>query len=123
MAKIVLVVDDSLVIRKLVTQTLKGAGFETIEAPNGKAGLELAKTHGELALVLTDQNMPVMSGLEFIQALRLEPAHKFTPVVFLTTEDDDQMRGDARAAGATAWIVKPFHPDKVLSVVNRISPA
>jgi two-component system chemotaxis response regulator CheY len=123
MAKTILVVDDSLMIRKLVTQTLKGAGFETIEAPNGQAALELAKTHGELALVLTDQNMPIMSGIEFIQALRQESAHKFTPIVFLTTESGDAIRDQARAAGATAWIVKPFQPEKVLSVVNRLAQA
>jgi two-component system chemotaxis response regulator CheY len=123
MAKTILVVDDSLMIRKLVTQTLKGAGFETIEAPNGQAALALAKSHGELALVITDQNMPVMSGLEFIQALREEPTHKFTPIVFLTTESGDAIRDQARAAGATAWIVKPFQAEKVLMVVNKVAQA
>lgn len=123
MAKTILVVDDSLMIRKLVTQTLKGAGFETIEAPNGQAALALAKSHGELALVITDQNMPVMSGLEFIQALREEATHKFTPIVFLTTESGDAIRDQARAAGATAWIVKPFQPEKVLMVVNKVAQA
>jgi two-component system, chemotaxis family, chemotaxis protein CheY len=120
-AKLALVVDDSMVIRKLVCQTLKGAGFETIEASNGRDGLALTAKHDSLALIITDQNMPQMAGIEFIQALRFNPHHKFTPVVFLTTETEDQIRLDARAAGATAWIVKPFHPDKILSVVKRIA--
>lgn len=121
MTKLALVVDDSLVIRRLVGQTLKGAGFEVVEAANGADALVLAKAHGDIALVMTDQNMPKMSGIEFIQALRQEPGHKFTPVVFLTTESDDASRQTARDAGATAWIVKPFNPEKILAVVQRIA--
>ncbi|MGA7123124.1 MAG: response regulator, partial [Polyangiaceae bacterium] len=101
MGKLALVVDDSMVIRKLVCQTLKGVGFETIEASNGREGLALTAKHATLALIITDQNMPQMAGIEFIQALRFDPNHKFTPVVFLTTETEDQIRIDARAAGAT----------------------
>jgi len=119
--KLALVVDDSIVIRRLVGQTLRGAGFEVIEAANGADALGLAQSHAEITLVMTDQNMPKMSGVEFIHALRLEPSHKFTPVVFLTTESDDSMRQTAREAGATAWIVKPFNPEKLLAVVQRIA--
>jgi len=118
--KLALVVDDSLVIRKMVSQTLKTLGFETIDAADGKQAIEKAKGK-ELALVITDFNMPVMNGIEFIRELRTLPGHKFTPTVFLTTESDDGIRDQARSAGATAWIVKPFHPDKVIAVVNRLS--
>lgn len=121
MAKVALVVDDSLVIRMLVSRTLKAAGFEVLEAEDGREALELAKRNGSLSIVITDINMPVMSGLEFIKAVRQEPTHKFTPIVFLTTESDARLRDEARAAGATAWIVKPFHPEKVLTLVQRIA--
>jgi two-component system chemotaxis response regulator CheY len=118
-SKNALVVDDSLVIRKLVSQTLEGAGFEVVQAVNGKEALEKARGC-KFSLVITDMNMPVMNGLEFIKELRSDPAYRFTPMVFLTTEMDPQVRGQARDAGATAWIQKPFHPDKVLSVVQRV---
>jgi len=118
--KVALVVDDSLVIRKMVTQTLKALGFETLDAPDGKQAIAKAKGTA-LALVITDFNMPVMNGIEFIRELRALPEHKFTPAVFLTTENSDKIREEARSAGATAWIVKPFHADKVVAVVNRLS--
>ena len=121
MSKNALVVDDSLVIRKLVSQTVQGAGFAVVQAANGKEALELARGQA-FALVITDLNMPVMNGLELIKELRAQPDHRFTPIVFLTTEVDEQLRAEARAAGATAWIQKPFHPEKVLSVVQRIAP-
>lgn len=120
MSKTALVVDDSVTIRKLVGATLKKAGFEVVEAPNGAEGLARAK-QGAFTLVITDLNMPVMDGIELIRALRAEPAYKFTPVVFLTTEIEESKRDDARAAGATAWVQKPFTPEKVLAVVQRIA--
>ncbi len=121
MPKTVLIVDDSMVVRKLVSKTLTEAGFTIVEAPNGKEALEVAKKNADLALVITDQNMPVMTGIEFIRELRQQASHKFTPVVFLTTESQETLRDEAREAGATAWIVKPFNPEKVLSVVQRIA--
>ncbi len=120
MSKVALVVDDSMIIRKMVSQTLVKLGFEVIDAPDGMAGLEAA-TGKELALIITDYNMPRMNGLELIKELRALPGHKFTPVVFLTTEMEERLRNEARAAGATAWIVKPFHPDKVVAVVQKLA--
>jgi len=115
------VVDDSMSIRRLVGKTLQGVGFEVIEASNGQEALDrlVGRT---VQLVITDLNMPVMDGLEFIRALRDDKAQKFTPVVFLTTETDEGRMGDARSAGATAWVVKPFHPEKILTVVQRLVP-
>lgn len=120
MSKVALVVDDSMVIRKMVCQTLAKLGFETLEAPDGMAAMAAA-TGKELTLVITDYNMPRMNGLEFIKELRAIDGHKFTPVVFLTTEMEERLRNEARAAGATAWIVKPFHPDKVIAVVQKLA--
>ena len=122
MSKLALVVDDSLTIRKLVSRTLQGVGFEVIEAVNGKDGLD--KLEGRtMNVIITDMNMPVMDGLEFVRGVRATAAHKFTPVIFLTTEVDGSVRDAARAAGATGWIVKPFSPEKVLSVVEKVVPA
>jgi len=118
MARLALVVDDSLVMRKMVTQTLKSIGFDVIDAPNGRDALAKAKGVA-LTLVVTDVNMPIMSGMELIQALRQEGSHRFTPIVVLTTESGD-MRETARQAGATAWVVKPFNPEKLLTVVQQL---
>jgi two-component system chemotaxis response regulator CheY len=118
MPKLVLVVDDSIVMRKMVSQALKSKGFEVIDAANGKDAL--AKAKGVvLSLIITDVNMPIMSGMELIQALRQEGSHRFTPIVVLTTESGD-MRETARQAGATAWVVKPFNPEKLLTVVQQL---
>jgi two-component system, chemotaxis family, chemotaxis protein CheY len=119
-SKVALVVDDSMTIRRLVGMTLKKIGYEVVEAENGRDGLTKAKATA-FSLIITDLNMPIMDGLELIRALRSEPQHKFTPVVFLTTEIEESKREDARAAGATAWIQKPFHAEKVLAVVQRIA--
>lgn len=119
MSKVALVVDDSMVIRKMVTMALKAISFEVLDAPDGRRALEVAKGK-DLALVITDLNMPVMTGLEFIHEFRADPDHKFTPILFLTTETDEAMRNEARSAGATAWIVKPFHPDKLIAVIQKL---
>lgn len=119
MSKAVLIVDDSLTMRKLLSKTLQAAGFSVVEAPNGKEALSRLGEHS-VQLIITDVNMPVMDGLEFLSELRRLANHRFTPVVVLTTESDAGKREQARAAGATGWIVKPFHPDKVMSVVQRI---
>jgi len=119
MAKKILTVDDSPSIRQMVSFTLKGAGYEVAEAPDGQAGLNLAHaTHYDL--ILTDQNMPVMDGLTLIRALRKLPGMAATPILMLTTESSDQMKQLGRAAGATGWLVKPFDPQKLLDVVKRL---
>ena len=121
MSKRALVVDDSLTIRRLVGQLLKNNGFEVVDAQKGKEAADKAKADPTFSLVITDLNMPVMDGIEFIRELRSVPDYKFVPVIFLTTESDTVKREDARAIGATAWIVKPFAPEKVLAVVQRIA--
>ncbi len=121
MSKLVLVVDDSAVMRKVVSKTLTEAGFRTIDAPGGKEALEKARSTPDIAMVVTDQNMPGMTGIELVVALRAEPAFKFTPIVFLTTESGKDIMDEARAAGATAWVTKPFSPEKLLSVVNKVA--
>lgn len=122
MSRTALVVDDSVTIRKLVSRTLQQAGFEVLEAANGQEGLNAIKGRA-LSIIITDVNMPVMDGLEFIRGLRDTAEHRFTPVIFLTTEVEATKRDQAKAAGATGWLVKPFSPEKILSVVQRVVPA
>lgn len=119
MGKRILIVDDSVSIRQMVTFTLKGAGFETEEAVDGKSALEKAKSKS-FDLVFTDQNMPVMDGLTLIRGLRGLAEYKRTPILMLTTEAGDDMKNKGREAGATGWLVKPFDPQKLLQVVSRV---
>ncbi|MBV8681114.1 MAG: response regulator [Aquitalea sp.] len=119
MPKKVLTVDDSASIRQMVTFTLKSAGYEVVEAIDGNGGLARAQADN-FDLILTDQNMPGMDGLNLIRALRKLPTYGTTPILMLTTESGDQMKSLGRAAGATGWLVKPFDPQKLLDVVKRL---
>lgn len=120
MSNVALVVDDSRSIRMLVSKVLKQAGFEVMEAENGKDALAKLTEKSSVQLVITDLNMPVMDGLELIRAIRQDAQHKFTPVVFLTTESEESKKEEAKSAGATGWIIKPFHPEKVMTVIRRV---
>ena len=119
MAKTVLSVDDSSSIRQMVAFTLKGAGYEVIEAVDGQDGLEKAKMK-TVDMVLTDQNMPRMDGLTLIRNLRAMPNYKSVPILMLTTESGDAMKQQGKAAGATGWLVKPFDPAKLLEVTKKV---
>ena len=119
MAKTVLSVDDSSSIRQMVAFTLKGAGYEVIEAADGQEGLEKAKMK-TVDMVLTDQNMPRMDGLTLIKSLRALPNYKTVPILMLTTESGDAMKQQGKAAGATGWLVKPFDPAKLLEVTKKV---
>lgn len=115
----ILTVDDSMSIRQAIKLTLGGAGFKVDEAENGAEGLAKAET-GQYDLILTDLNMPVMNGLEMIQALRTRQVVVGVPIVFLTTESDASLKDQAKAAGATGWLTKPFLPEQLLRVVNKV---
>ena len=119
MAKTILAVDDSTSIRQMVAFTLKGAGYEVIEATDGQEGLEKAKLK-TVNLILTDQNMPRMDGLTLVKTLRGLPQYKTVPILMLTTESGDAMKAQGKAAGATGWLVKPFDPNKLLEVVAKV---
>jgi len=119
MARRILTVDDSASIRQVVNFTLTGAGYEVVEAVDGQDAL--AKASGApVHMVITDLNMPNLDGLGLIRALRASPAHKFTPIVMLTTESQEAKKQEGRSAGATGWIVKPFKPDQLLAVVKKV---
>ena len=119
MAKTVLIVDDSVSIRQMVSHALKGAGYSVVDAPDGQAALDKAKTTA-LDLVITDQNMPRLDGIGLTKALRAEARHRRTPILVLTTEASAEMKAQGKAAGATGWLVKPFEPNKLLEVVKKV---
>lgn len=121
MAKRVLTVDDSKTMRDMVSFTLKGAGFEVLEAEDGVKALNLLNG-APVDLVITDINMPNMDGVTLVRQLRTKPAYKSTPILILTTEGGEDKKADGRAAGATGWIVKPFAPEKLLAVVGKVCP-
>lgn len=119
MSKTILAVDDSASIRQMVAFTLKGAGYAVIEAVDGEDALQKAKTHS-VGLVLTDQNMPRMDGLSLVRSLRRLPGYRAAPILILTTEADEAIKSQGRAAGATGWLVKPFDPQRLLEVVRKV---
>lgn len=119
MAKI-LAVDDSASMRNMVAFTLRGAGHEVQEAPDGKAALDVAKA-GRFDLVLADVNMPLMDGITLTRELRALPAFAGVPILILTTESDTDKKMQGKAAGATGWLVKPFDPEQLLATVKRVA--
>lgn len=115
----ILAVDDSASMRQMVAVTLKAAGYEVVEAGDGAAALQLAKSKS-FSLVLTDVNMPKMDGITLTRELRALPAYKFTPILTLTTESAVDKKQEGKAAGATGWLVKPFNPEQLISTVKRV---
>ncbi|MCG8452253.1 MAG: response regulator [Spirochaetales bacterium] len=118
MAKI-LVVDDSISIRKSVRFVLEQDGHVVTEAANGKEGV-VSLDQQQFDLVLTDINMPEMNGFDFTRKVRSHPQHRFVPILVLTTESEGTMVQQGRDAGATGWIVKPFSNDKLLATVKKV---
>lgn len=119
MKKTVLTVDDSRTMREMVAFTLKSAGYDVLEANDGQQALGIVGS-SHVDLVIADVNMPVMDGLTLTRRIRAIPAHRTLPILVLTTESDDKKKAEGRAAGATGWIVKPFNPDKLVSVVQKV---
>jgi two-component system, chemotaxis family, chemotaxis protein CheY len=122
MGKTVLVVDDSVSMRQMVSFTLTGAGYEVVEAGDGKEAVEKLSGGTTPHLVITDLNMPNMDGISLIKAVRGMAAHKFTPILMLTTESSDDKKKEGQSAGATGWVVKPFNPDQMLATIKKVMP-
>lgn len=119
MAKTILAVDDSASIRQMVTFTLKGAGYDVIEAVDGQDALDKANAQ-QVNLVLTDINMPRMDGYQLLELLRKTSNYESVPILMLTTESADDMKAKGKAAGATGWLVKPFDPKRLLEVIGKV---
>ncbi len=120
MAKKILIVDDSLSIRQLVSMTLIKEGYEVVEAENGEDALRKLESIRP-NLIISDVNMPKMNGIELVKAVKKQPSHKFTPIMMLTTESQEQKKQEGREAGAKAWLVKPFSQDKLLAAVSKLA--
>ena len=120
MAKTILIVDDSTSLRVVVKIALMRAGYDVIEAGDGKEGLAALDKAGKVNLIVSDVNMPNMDGITFVTHVKQHPRHKFTPVIMLTTEGQDEKKQLGRAAGAKAWIVKPFNPPQLLDAVSKL---
>ena len=119
MAGVILAVDDSASMRQMVNFTLKGAGYEVVQAVDGIEALEYARLHS-VDLVLTDVNMPRMDGITLLKELRALPSYRYTPMLVLTTESSQDKKMQGKQAGATGWIVKPFNPDQLLATIARV---
>ncbi|MDE2417129.1 MAG: response regulator [Burkholderiales bacterium] len=119
MAKTILVIDDSASLRQVVKMALTGAGYNVIEAGDGKAALALLDGR-QVNMAVCDVNMPIMNGIEFVRAAKALPAYKFMPILMLTTESQEEKKEQGKAAGAKAWMVKPFSPTQLINAVSKL---
>ena len=119
MAKLILIVDDSASMRRVVSISLRSSGYDVIEGCDGKDALSKL-TGQKVHLIISDVNMPVMDGIAFLKAVKQMAAYKFTPVIMLTTESAEEKKREGQAAGARAWVVKPFQPEQLVSAVQRL---
>lgn len=115
----ILTVDDSMSIRMAIRIALTGGGHDVAEAADGAEGLAKAKS-AKFDMIITDLNMPNMNGLEMIREIRKLPIQQGTPIIFLTTESDEGLKQEAKAAGATGWLVKPFVAESLLKVTRKV---
>ncbi len=119
MSKKILIVDDSESIRDVVNFTLENEGHEVMVGVDGKDAQQYLNGQN-IDLVITDLYMPEMDGIELIKSIRQKNDYKHTPILFLTTESQQEKKLEAKKAGATGWIVKPFVPDQIISVINKV---
>src|ERR1700761_5440043 len=124
MSKTALIVDDSATMREMVSQALRDCGFDPLTAGHGREGLDQLNTVGDrpIDLIISDVNMPVMDGIEFIGEVRKRPASAFVPILMLTTESDASMKERGKAAGARGWLLKPFNPEMLRKVIAKVVP-
>lgn len=119
MKKTILIVDDSFSIRESIAFMLMESGFEIIKAKDGKDALSFMDGR-KIDLILTDLHMPIMNGIELITNVRKTKLYKRIPILLLTTERLKQKKLEAKKAGATGWLNKPFEKDKLLNVINKV---
>ncbi len=119
MAKTIMIVDDSASMRLVVGIALKGAGYEVIEGRDGKDAITKL-TGQKVHLIISDVNMPNMDGIAFLKAVKQMAPYKFTPIIMLTTESAEEKKREGQAAGARAWVVKPFQPDHLIGAVQKL---
>ncbi|MGF1742002.1 response regulator [Vibrio profundum] len=115
----ILAVDDSVSIRQMVSHTLKDAGYDVETANDGRDALNKAQKT-KFDVVISDVNMPVMGGFDFVKAIRGNPQYKFIPILMLTTETSTEKKQQGKSVGATGWLVKPFNPETLLKTLKRV---
>jgi two-component system chemotaxis response regulator CheY len=120
MSKTILIVDDSSSLRTLVKMALTRADYDVLEAADGEAALAVLDKAAKVHLIVSDVNMPNMDGITFVGRVKQHPRHRFAPVIMLTTEGQEAKKEQGRAAGAKAWIVKPFTPPQLLDAVSKL---
>jgi two-component system, chemotaxis family, chemotaxis protein CheY len=120
MGKKVLIVDDSRTIRQQVSFTLSKGGFQVVEAEDGNDGIAKLKGNPDVAMIISDVNMPNMGGLEMVEAINANAELAHPPIVMLTTEGSGELVERAKKAGAKGWLVKPFKPDQLVAVVTKL---
>ncbi|NEX62323.1 response regulator [Noviherbaspirillum galbum] len=119
MSKTILIVDDSASLRAVVGLALRGVGYQVLEAMDGKDALSKL-TGQKVHLIICDVNMPNMDGIAFVKEAKQKAAYKFTPILMLTTESGEAKKREGQAAGARAWMVKPFKPEQLLNAVQKL---
>lgn len=121
MAKTILVVDDSSMMRMTVGRALKDAGYNTLEADDGEKALAVANGGQKIDLVISDVNMPKMDGITFVSNLKNLPKYRFVPVIMLTTESQQDLIERGKKAGVKAWMVKPFDKNQLLGAIEKLT--
>lgn len=121
MAKKILIVDDSVSTRKLLKISITKMGFIAVEAQNGETAVSYLETMKDIDVIVTDINMPGMSGIDLVKAIRRIDGYKFSPVLIMTNPENSESLEKAKTAGATAWIDKPFKPGELIRIINKVS--
>jgi two-component system chemotaxis response regulator CheY len=122
MSKTIMTADDSASMRQMISFTLRNAGFEVVEAVDGKEALSKLDGAPPVGMLITDLNMPEMDGIELIKRVRALPQYKYVPIIMLTTESQDDRKQAGKAAGASGWIVKPFRSEQLVAVAKKFLP-
>jgi two-component system chemotaxis response regulator CheY len=119
MGQKILIVEDSSSIRLVVSNLLQEQGYEVTQAVDGRDGLKQLNGQ-QYHLIISDYNMPHLNGLDFVAAGRQIPAYKFTPIIMLTTENDDEKKQRAKTFGVKIWMHKPFDAQALINAVKKI---
>ena len=119
----VMLVDDSATMLMSLKSILTKAGFTVETAGHGKEALDKLGKGVKPNLIISDVNMPQMDGITFVREARKAPGMRFTPMLMLTTESEQAKRAEAKTAGATGWLLKPFDPARLIEVLRKVAPA
>ena len=118
--KTVLIADDSASLRSVVRLKLEQAGYRVLEAADGREALRELEGNTKVHLIISDVNMPHLDGIALVRKLKEHPRHRFIPVIMLTTENQSATKEQGRAAGARAWVVKPFNGTQLVDAVAKL---